>query len=470
MIEVTAKPTFEPNATPASRAHCKFAPGESSTWHLSKDKRGRRWNINEIPPNTKAKMLIGWRSRFHPASLENAPQNAPRPLDAGREREEKEHARCSHLDHSFLSSRHQSVIRIVPAKRNLHHHHQISDQKIIRTYPTVIIQRLPDNDYIYPETPASTGPGKALLLLLLLLLHVLQPTRSQHWPSLTGYRTPGGERGATEGGRWSIDRFLTTVVHQGRLEVGKKAIFITREKLRKLGTWGRLSLWTSTLFLRPIFLLRCCYTYGTHVHYVISFRGGRKERKRERKQGRGTHSLERTGGRNTVGYHGELVATLCTGGGRGGTRESREIRETGKREDARVATAWRRLRRRRIRAASRPYAPAQPPLGHAWRRHRRSSNPLWLFPRSFHFLCLFSALLLLLLRRPDRVSFAFRSCIRVYRVKLGIGTRVDEFPSSPFPRVERKEAGGRDERWRVWFLNFSILKFNNNDNNNFSSK
>lgn len=318
MIEVTAKPTFEPNATPASRAHCKFAPGESSTWHLSKDKRGRRWNINEIPPNTKAKMLIGWRSRFHPASLENAPQNAPRPLDAGREREEKEHARCSHLDHSFLSSRHQSVIRIVPAKRNLHHHHQISDQKIIRTYPTVIIQRLPDNDYIYPETPASTGPGKALLLLLLLLLHVLQPTRSQHWPSLTGYRTPGGERGATEGGRWSIDRFLTTVVHQGRLEVGKKAIFITREKLRKLGTWGRLSLWTSTLFLRPIFLLRCCYTYGTHVHYVISFRGGKKERKRERKQGRGTHSLERTGGRNTVGYHGELVATLCTGGGRGG--------------------------------------------------------------------------------------------------------------------------------------------------------
>lgn len=106
MIEVT----FEPNATPASRAHCKFAPGESSTWHLSKDKRGRRWNINEIPPNTKAKMLIGWQSRFHPASLENAPQNAPRPLDAGREREEKEHARCNHLDHSFLSSRHQSVI------------------------------------------------------------------------------------------------------------------------------------------------------------------------------------------------------------------------------------------------------------------------------------------------------------------------------------------------------------------------
>ena len=102
---------------------------------------------------------------------------------------------------------------------------------------------------------------------------------------------------------------------------------------------------------------------------MISFRSRRgeegegrkkeKEReKREEKRGkdRGTHahtSLERTGGRNTVrGYHGERErekerkreragghAVYRGRGEEGGTRESREIRETGKREDARVATA-----------------------------------------------------------------------------------------------------------------------------------
>lgn len=39
MIEVTAKSRLSSRTTPSS--HCKFAPGESGTWHLSKDKRGR---------------------------------------------------------------------------------------------------------------------------------------------------------------------------------------------------------------------------------------------------------------------------------------------------------------------------------------------------------------------------------------------------------------------------------------------
>lgn len=87
--------------------------------------------------------------------------------------------------------------------------------------------------------------------------------------------------------------------------------------------------------------------------------------------------LERTGGRART-----RLVTLC------GTRESRELRETGKREHARVATAWRRLRRDGSAASPRVRTPLlhePPPATHGGATDAR--HPLWLLLRSVSSVC-----------------------------------------------------------------------------------
>lgn len=333
MIEVT----FEPNATPASRAHCKFAPGESSTWHLSKDKRGRRWNINEIPPNTKAKMLIGWQSRFHPASLENAPQNAPRPLDAGREREEKEHARCNHLDHSFLSSRHQSVIishrpgetEPPPSPPNFRskNHSYLPDSH----NPTVARQRLyiPRDTGLHrtrkgtpppPPPPSPRSPTDTI------------PTLAQfNRLSNTGGRERGNRRGTM------IDRSFS---HHGCApgEVGgwkKGDIYHSREASKTWNLRQVIPVDKHTISPTDLFASLLLYIRNARALRDLVSRG--KERKKEREKTGPRHTLA---GANRWAKHGGISR-------RAGGHAVYRGREGG---DTRVSwDSWNRQKRRRTR-------------------------------------------------------------------------------------------------------------------------